>query len=284
MPALPAGLLRCPVCGQTLGLDGRTLACGVGHRFDAARQGYYNLLTGKGSPFEGDSAEMVEAREHFLGSGHYAPLRALIADLALRHVPTPAVALDAGAGTGYYLEALSGQDPELFPIAVDISKIALRRAARRLPQGVSLVWDVWRALPVADRSVDVLLNVFAPRNPAEFARVLSDVGCVLVVTPRPGHLDGLQDFGPLLEVPAQKADDVRLAFEGLLTEAVREDLDYVMHLPADMAHSALVMGPAAHHRDQAAPAPLDDRGGATVDVTARFTVQVLVRGSGVGQV
>ena len=100
MPALPPGLLLCPVCRQTLARADRSLACGAGHRFDAARQGYVNLLTGKGSPFEGDGVEMVEAREQFLGSGAFDPLRALIVESALRAVPRPAIALDAGAGTG----------------------------------------------------------------------------------------------------------------------------------------------------------------------------------------
>lgn len=278
MPDLPDQLLTCPVCGQPLHLIRRTLACDHGHRFDAARQGYFNLLTGKGSPFEGDTAAMVDAREAFLGSGHYTPLRTAVVQAALRHAPTPAVALDAGAGTGYYLAGLVTAVPGLFPVALDISKIALRRAARRLPGGASLVWDVWRPLPLASGSVDVVLNVFAPRNPGEFARVLAPTGCVVVVTPRPGHLDGLEAVGPLLSVPAQKADDVLAAFRGVLVETGREELDYVMKLPPDLARSALVMGPAAHHAAGTGATTTATGSSAPLDVTARFTVQVLTRG------
>ena len=276
MPALPPHLLTCPVCTLALLDVGRTLACERGHRFDAARQGYVNLLTGKGSPFEGDTAEMVAAREAFLGSGHYAPLRESVVAAAVRGAGVPAVALDAGAGTGYYLEGLAAAVPGLFPVALDISKIALRRAARRLPGGVSIVWDVWRPLPLADSSVDVLLNVFAPRNVGEFVRVLAPGGRLVVVTPRPGHLAGLEEVGPLLSVPAQKADDVRAAFDGALVETGREDLDYTMTLPRDLARSALVMGPAAHHPGAAA---MTTPGGqrAPLAVAARFTVQVLAR-------
>ncbi len=274
MPTLPPALLQCPVCGHPLLLADRALGCEQGHRFDAARQGYFNLLTGKGSPFDGDTAGMVEAREDFLGSGHYAPLRAAVVAAALRHSSTPAVALDAGAGTGYYLEGLAAAAPGVYPVALDLSKTALRRAARRLPSGVSIVWDVWRRLPLADGSVDVLLNVFAPRNPAEFARVLAPGGCIVVVTPRPGHLAGLEAVGPLLSVPAHKADDVEEAFDGVLDETSREDLDYVMTLPRSLALSALVMGPAAHHtpdggrRTEADTSP-------DLQIGARFTVQVL---------
>ncbi len=278
MSALPRPFLVCPVCVSALEVTDRTLACALGHRFDAARQGYYNLVTGKGSPFEGDTAEMVDAREQFLGSGAYAPLRRAVVEAARRRAADTAVALDAGAGTGYYLEGLVADLPGCYPVALDLSKIALRRAARRLPGGISLVWDVWRRLPLADGSVDVLLNVFAPRNPDEFLRVLAPGGCLVVVTPRPGHLAGLEAVGPLLSVPAHKADDVLASFGGALVEAGREDLDYVMSLPRDLARSALVMGPAARHaRAEDTAAAAHDAGAAPLEVAARFTVQVLAR-------
>ncbi|WP_082046312.1 putative RNA methyltransferase [Arthrobacter sp. L77] len=276
MPALPQHLLTCPVCALALQDVGRALACEGGHRFDAARQGYVNLLTGRGSPFEGDTAGMVEAREAFLGSGHYAPLREAVIAAALRDAEAPAVALDAGAGTGYYLEGLAAAVPGVVAVALDISKVALRRAARRLPGGVSIVWDVWRTLPVADASVDVLLNVFAPRNAGEFVRVLVPGGRLVVVTPRPGHLAGLEEVGPLLSVPPQKADDVRTAFDGALVETGREDLDYTMSLPWDLARSALVMGPAARHPGTEGTTTATGQG-APLEVAARFTVQVLTR-------
>ncbi|WP_104179676.1 putative RNA methyltransferase [Arthrobacter sp. B0490] len=279
MSAVPRPLLLCPVCASPLEEVGQSLACARGHRFDAARQGYFNLLTGRGSPFEGDSVEMVDARDRFLGSGAYAPLRSAVVDAVLQHSGSPGVVLDAGAGTGYYLEGLVGRSPGCFPVALDISKIALRRAARRLPGGISIVWDVWRPLPLADGSVDVLLNVFAPRNAEEFVRVLAPGGCLVVVTPRPGHLSGLEAVGPLLSVPAHKADDVLASFGGALVETAREDLDYVLSLPRGLARSALVMGPAARH----APAEgrsggKADGAGAPLEVAARFTVQVLARG------
>lgn len=277
MSALPHALLICPVCGESL-IDGdRMLVCRRGHRYDMARQGYVNLLTGKGSPFAGDTAGMVDARESFLRAGHYDPLRAALVSAARTHVASPGVILDAGAGIGYYLEGVVDAWPTAFPVALDISKTALRRAARALPGGISIVWDLWRSLPLSDASVDLLLNVFAPRNPTEFSRVLAPGGCAVVVTPRPGHLAGLEVVGPLLAVPEQKADDVVAAFEGLLVEVHREELDYVMTLPQDLARSALAMGPAAHHVPSAASPAAADGPDAELRVEARFTVQVMAR-------
>ncbi|WP_049829646.1 putative RNA methyltransferase [Arthrobacter sp. RIT-PI-e] len=277
MPAIPASLLRCPVCTGALSQQDRALVCDRGHRFDAARQGYVNLLTGRGSSFEGDDARMVDAREEFLASGHYAPLRDAVVSAVQRHRPDASVVLDAGAGTGYYLRGVVDAAPDTFPVAIDVSKPALRRAARRIPEGIGLVWDIWRPLPLTTGSVDVLLNVFAPRNTDEFLRVLSPDGCVVVVTPRPGHLAELASIGPLLSVPAQKADDVAASFSATLIEAERRELDHVMHLPEHLARSALVMGPAARHSAVAGgrhPGGTDDDP-PELEVSARFTIQVL---------
>ena len=126
MPPAPDFPLLCPVCRDALRFGGggaRTLVCGAGHSFDAARQGYFNFLVGKGTVFEADSAEMVAARFDFLSAGHYRRLADAIADLAapaLMEAPAgqPAV-LDAGTGTGHYLRAV-------------LDRLARDRAARDL--------------------------------------------------------------------------------------------------------------------------------------------------------
>jgi 23S rRNA (guanine745-N1)-methyltransferase len=50
-------------------------------------------------------------------------------------------------------------------------------------------------LPLADACADLMLDIFAPRNGAEFHRVLRPGGALLVVTPHPDHLAEL--VGPL---------------------------------------------------------------------------------------
>jgi 23S rRNA (guanine745-N1)-methyltransferase len=277
MPAILDDLLLCPVCGSMLGVLPRLLVCENGHRFDAARQGYFNLLTGRGTQFEADSVDMVDARVRFLGSGHYRPLRDALAQLALRHASTPAAAqpviVDAGAGTGYYLRGVADHLPGAVPLALDISKFALRRAARELPEGLALVWDLWRTLPVRGGAADVLLNVFAPRNVPEFDRILAPGGVLLIATPLPGHLGEAAQMVPLLEVPAHKAQELANSFDGRLVEVERLELGYPMILsPAALADAAL-MGPAARHLGRGALEELLAGTDADTVVTARFTVQ-----------
>ncbi len=119
--------------------------------------------------------------------------------------------LEVGSGTAYYLASALGDDPVAVGVALDVSKAAARVAAQADPRIAAVVADVWRPLPVRDRCLDAVLCVFAPRNLPEFARVLRPDGLLVVATPRPGHLAGLRDRHGLLEVPADKADQLAAA-------------------------------------------------------------------------
>ena len=268
-------LLLCPVCGEAMPdpRGGSGLVCPAGHRFDAAKQGYFNLLTGQGTRFQADTAEMVQARVDFLAAGHYAPLAAALVAAAGRAVPDVERVLDAGAGTGYYLaEVASGLQAR--GIGLDISKYALRRAARLLPDGIHLVWDVWRTLPLADGSVDVVLNVFAPRNPVEFRRVLSPGGALLVVTPRVEHLRELRSLAGMLDVVGGKDGQVAEALAGRFRLESSEEILGQPELSAADLRNAALMGPSAHHLDAVR---LDEALAAAtppVRVTTAFNLQV----------
>ncbi len=198
--------LRCPNCSSPVSAAGpRVVTCARGHRFDVARQGYLTLTAGR-APHSGDSAAMVADREAFLTAGHYG----FVADALAAAVPdTPGLVLDAGTGTGYYLARVLTDRPYAVGLGLDVSKPALRRAARAHPRAAAVLADLWRRLPVADGSAAVILNVFAPRNGAEFHRVLTDDGVLVVVTPAADHLAELIDAYGLLRVDPDKADRVR---------------------------------------------------------------------------
>jgi 23S rRNA (guanine745-N1)-methyltransferase len=284
--------LLCPVCrtGFVPGGD-RTLVCRAGHSFDAAKQGYFNFLVGKGTVFEADAADMVAARFEFLSAGHYRPLAEAVAEFAApalaarQNAGTPAVAtvLDAGTGTGHYLRCLldrvapDGTLPDGKPIAaigLDISKFALRRAAKLNPEAVNLVSDVWQPLPVADRAVDVVTVVFAPRNAAEFARVLRPGGRLVVVTPRPGHLAEVAGQTGMLGIEPAKDERLAASLEAHFSAVGGRDLDLSLVLtPAEVARLAL-MGPAGHHLDRGALDALAASLPPLTAVSARFRISL----------
>lgn len=275
--------LRCPVCQEALGLAGaspaegaparRSLRCPAGHSFDAAKQGYFNLLTGKGTAFEADSAAMAGARHDFLTAGHYAELSSALVELAAPALQAPdAVVLDSGTGTGNYLRAILDRTPAA-SIGLDISKFALRRAARLNPDTLNLVWDIWRPLPLGTHSVDLVTVVFAPRNPAEFARVLRPGGRAIVVTPRPGHLAEIAGLTGMLRIEEGKEERLAESMGGHFTLAGQEALDIRLTLDEATAADLAFMGPAGHHLDRGQLlASLAGTG--AVQTTAKFALTV----------
>ncbi|MGJ6963665.1 putative RNA methyltransferase [Streptosporangium sp. G11] len=238
--------LACPVCRGSLTLEGRVLRCALGHGFDVARQGYVSLLTGSRVPGTADSAAMVAARDAFLAAGHYAPLAEAVAGACRGGAK---VVADAGAGTGHYLaRALDGL-PGATGVALDVSKHAIRRAARAHPRLGAVVADVWRPLPLGDDTIDVLLNVFAPRNGAEFARVLKEDGELVVVTPTSRHLAPLVERLGLLSVDESKERRVAESLNEHFVETGRSTLAFEMALGHDAVEAVVGMGPSAWHTD-----------------------------------
>ncbi|NYI94047.1 23S rRNA (guanine745-N1)-methyltransferase [Streptomonospora nanhaiensis] len=274
MPAPVLAALACPVCGAGLAAEGGGLACGAGHRFDVAKEGYAGLLTGHRPATTGDTKEMVRARQEFQEAGHYAPLAERLAALAARHAPADGIVADAGAGTGYYLRAVLDALPEAAGLALDVSKFALRRAARAHPRAGAAACDTWRGLPLRPASTALLLNVFAPRQPAEFHRVLAASGALVVVTPTARHLAELVTALDLVTVDARKEERLEEGLADHFSRAHREELEVVLRLAPDQARALVAMGPSARHLDAGG---LDARLAALpdpVEVTASFALSV----------
>jgi 23S rRNA (guanine745-N1)-methyltransferase len=251
MPALDEvlDLLRCPHCGAALTRAGGVVACDSGHSFDVARQGYLSLLEGDRPAHEGDTPEMVAARERFLAAGHFDRLAGALAD-AVAGSPAGSV-VDLGAGTGWYLARVldhsSAAAPAAAGLALDVSKPALRRAARAHPRIAAVACDAWGPLPLRDDVAAAVVNVFAPRNGPEIARVLRPGGLAAVVTPARDHLSEL--VAPLGLIGIDERKDERLA-EQLAPDleiAGRRELVWSMSLDRAAARDAVAMGPSAFH-------------------------------------
>jgi 23S rRNA (guanine745-N1)-methyltransferase len=259
------------VCGGRLAEAGSSLRCERSHSFDRAKEGYFHLLpAGHGrSKLQGDTREMIEARRRFLGNGHYEPLSRTINTFAQQRLAarnpggTELIAVEAGCGEGYYIGMLARElapspaDPIACFFGVDLSKEALRRAARAHAQVRFLVNDVHHRMCFADGSVDLLLNVFAPRNPAEFERIVATRGWLLIVIPRGDHLHELRTRLPLIGIDPQKWERTVDPLKGFELET-HERLEYGRTLAADQVVDLLRMTPNYWHIDEATLARVSD--------------------------
>lgn len=179
----------CPHCGQALGLDQSSLRCPNRHTFDIAKQGYVNL-----APQVKQSANYhkssFENRQAFLEAGYYdhlyEALEGKIAELGLCSV------LDIGCGEGFYSRKLA-EKMDLDILAFDISKDSILLAART-DRTKSVKWFVGdlTKLPIQDKTIDGILDIFSPANYQEFARVLKAGGAILKLVPGPNHLKELR--------------------------------------------------------------------------------------------
>lgn len=236
-------LFCCPICAAPLCRTEKTYRCPAGHCFDRAREGYVHLLPAnrKHSKNPGDDQGMAAARNRFLSQGWYAPLRARLEELALACPAQRPDILDSGCGEGYYTQGVfqrlrqAGRHPQM--AGVDLSRASVRYAARRVPEGEFAVASVYH-LPVADDSIDLLVNCFSPLALEEFRRVLRADGRFLYVVPGPEHLWELKQV--LYERPYRNRE-VRADYPGFCWLGVervrcravlpdRESVDDLFHM------------------------------------------------------
>ena len=171
--------------------DGRVCRCkgSRSHCFDFAKSGYLHL--GGSHAGNGDLKEAVLARRAFLDAGYYQMLSDKLNEM-LDALPSRAV-LDAGCGEGYYTNRMAKEDRAV--LGVDLSRTGIDYAARRAKQnatGVGFAVASLFELPVADASLDVVTNLFAPCAEAEFFRVLKPNGYLILVGAGERHLMGLK--------------------------------------------------------------------------------------------
>src|SRR5437762_3350661 len=269
--------LRCPLCRQGLVELEAAVRCPQGHSFDRAKQGYV-FLTANPVRHTGDSAQMVDARAGFLAAGHYDFIARALAGAT---PPTDGLVVDVGAGTGYHLAAVLDTNREAVGLAVDVSKPALRRAARAHPRVGAVLGDTWRGLPIADQAASVLLNVLAPRNGPEFARVLAPGGVLIVVTPTGDHMGELVSALDLLTVDPAKDERVAATLAPWFTEQGSQTYEKSLLLTRAEVAGLVGMGPSAWHLDSgdlsARVAPLPEPVAVTAHIRLSSYSQVSLR-------
>jgi 23S rRNA (guanine745-N1)-methyltransferase len=156
--------------------------------------------------------------------------------------------LDAGCGTGHHLASIAkALGAGTTTLGLDISAAAARMAARRWPDIAFAVADLWANWPLHDASIDVVLNIFAPRNFAETARVLRPGGWLALVYPEANHLIELRRRYRLLGQQSQKEKRYSEAVSRTIGPAAVTRIVRPTVFAPDAVRDIVLMGPNARH-------------------------------------
>lgn len=175
--------LICPKCKNVLRKQNKSLVCPLNHCYDISQKGYINLLIHKSSINPGDNADMVVARKTVMQNGYYDALTEKVSDLVKGFAPNSL--LDLGCGEGSLTVRLSEIVPDT--VGMDISKSAINKACSSDKKTRYVVGSI-SDIPIANDSVDLVVNCFAPLDEEETRRVLKQDGVLLKITPSENHL------------------------------------------------------------------------------------------------
>ena len=192
----------------------------------------------------------------------------------------PARVLDLGCGEGSFGPALFCCDAELGLAAadgycgIDLSKRAIKLAAKGWPEATWVWANADRTLPVADASVDQVISLFGRRPVKEIHRVLKPDGTCIVAIP--GEKDLVQ-----LREQVQQTGRLRNRWETLIEEMAagglecveRKSWEQTVTLESDAIADAMAMTyRGVRHSQQARLQEL-----ATMDVTLAADLVLLRR-------
>ena len=201
-----APILQCPQCarlGEQVALmaQGSSLVCACMHckkvhRFDVSARGSVNMVPAQ-KPLLGYNEQFFTARRAVIEQGWYSSLIEQVVQQvahAIENMPKDESIriADIGCGEGSYAKAIAaycaehGIDAQVF--GVDLAKDSIHVATTGGAQGVRWLVADLAALPFADQSIDIILNIFSPANYGEFQRIQTPQGVVLKVVPETSHM------------------------------------------------------------------------------------------------
>ena len=230
--------LICPLCKAGLSANEKCFKCGgeKTHCYDMASSGYVNLLPpGKmNNAKTGDGKEMLRARVSFLSGGYYDIISNTVAQLIAENVQVNDVTvLDAGCGEGYHICNIASKlssTRQVTAIGIEASKHGAdmgAKAARAKNIPAFFAAGNIFSLPVADKSCDALVSMFAPIPAEESARVLRDDGILVVVASGVRHLWEMRSI--IYDEPRENTKGIKCPDGFVLAE--EKNVHTKVHLP-----------------------------------------------------
>lgn len=226
--------LICPICAAPLSLREKSLYCESGHCFDIAKQGYVNLAM-SGHKAKNYDKESFKDRHLVLEGGYYNHiLQEVMKIISEIYGGKEFSLLDVACGEGYYsreASKLSGAEV----LAFDLSKDSIQLAAKS-DAANAVKWFVGdlSKIPVANKTIDCILDIFSPANYNEFGRILKDDGIIIKVIPGKSHLSQLREaVKDNLINKTYSNDDIIEYFEEHADIIIRRSSSATYHMPPE---------------------------------------------------
>lgn len=240
--------LKCPICSSPFVLSGdeKSLVCGRGHNFDLARQGYVNLCGGSmGKLYE--QKELFQARRNVYEAGFFRGVEEAAGALLKELFPgNGAVVVEAGCGEGSFLSRMERDNPGNRYIGLDISKNAVRMAARGNPRISWLVADICK-IPIKDGCIDCIIDMLTPANYTEFNRILKPGAYIMKIIPGDSYLRELRRNLGLGRYENKGVDSF---FSGQFELLDRRQITYVFDCEPSISEDIYVMTPMSEKREE----------------------------------
>jgi 23S rRNA (guanine745-N1)-methyltransferase len=132
---------------------------------------------------------------------------------------------------------------------MDVSKDALKMAARAHLKCQFVLANVHQQIPLLYNSTTLITAVCAPRNFNEFSRILTSNGSLVLVIPTPRHLNQLRSFTKLLAIEEEKEQQIiEIASEFKLVERI--EVEHTQELTHTTLKAVMTMTPNFWHKEQ----------------------------------
>ncbi len=255
-------MLVCPVCQKDLHKQEHRYICKNHHVYDIAKEGYVNLYL-KSAKTSGDELAMVQARRLFLSKGYYSCLQDKLIEMI--QAVQPSIIVDAGCGEGYYTNALASALPDTSVYGIDLSKRALKYAAKRSNRVTYILSSIFH-MPIKKQSANLLVNVFAPFSYEEYTRIIKDDGYIVTVEPGANHLLQLKE--ELYEQVYPNTESTHQNLQVVQRTYVKDTIT----CPKDDLQALFMMTPYYHKTSKEAIKKLEQLASLTVDLEFVITM------------
>lgn len=192
---LSCDLLVCPICKNSLIIEGYDLKCSNNHNFNISKKGF-SILT-KNTDIKKSKIydkNLFNNRRKFLTQRIYKPLYDILIKIIMdkKNVNNFSI-LDLGCGEGTHLNFIFEEIYNSNVIGIDYSKNAIELATDYLKENqIFLVADV-NNVPIKSNSIDIIINILSPFNSDEVKRLLKNEGYFIKIVPGEKYLNELRE-------------------------------------------------------------------------------------------